>query len=91
MKRSWSCPKCQSTRIGYFENMVDRAPSGQDDKKHIGWESSELALGMKALKPCGEVEAFVCTDCGYYEEYVKNARQIPWDKMRGFRWCVRKG
>ena len=35
------------------------------------------------------VEAFVCTECGHFEEYVKDAGNVPWDKLPHFRWCRR--
>lgn len=88
MKKSWTCPKCLSQRVGYFENMVDKADGS--DRKFIGYQKSGAILGLTAYQGCGDVEGFVCTECGYYEEYVKNPQQIQWDTMKGFRWCVRR-
>lgn len=33
-----------------------------------------------------EVEAFVCTECGYLEEYVKAPADVPWESLPLFRW-----
>jgi predicted nucleic-acid-binding Zn-ribbon protein len=90
MKNTWTCPKCKSQRVGYLENLVDRSPSGQEDRKYIGYQKTGELFGLAAFRVSGEMEAFVCADCGYVEEYVKNAQSISWETMRGFRWCVRK-
>jgi predicted nucleic-acid-binding Zn-ribbon protein len=90
MKKTWACPKCQSRRVGYLENLVDRSPSGQEDRKYIGYQRAGELFGITAFRVGGEVEAYVCADCGYFEEYVKDPQHIPWDTMRGFRWCIRQ-
>lgn len=28
----------------------------------------------------GSTEAYVCTECGWFEEYVADVKKIPWDK-----------
>jgi hypothetical protein len=85
MKRSWQCPKCQSFRVGYLEALEDQGHQAGD--RRIGKISVGSVLGFAAYTAHGDVEAFVCTDCGYFEEYVKNAQAIQWDSMKGFRWC----
>jgi hypothetical protein len=47
--------------------------------------------GACLLLPAAEanIEAFVCADCGYFEEYVKDTGNVPWDKLPHFRWCRR--
>jgi hypothetical protein len=42
---------------------------------------------MEAGRPAGETEAFICGDCGFFEEYVKNPEALEWDKFLNFRWC----
>ena len=40
----------------------------------------------------GEVEAYVCADCGYFEEYLKNPEQIPWAEIaHATPWKPRQG
>ena len=34
----------------------------------------------------GAVEAYVCTECGYFEEYVVSPADVPWDEMNDFEW-----
>jgi hypothetical protein len=36
--------------------------------------------------PTGETEGYVCTECGYLEEYVKSTREIAWDSIEGATW-----
>lgn len=32
------------------------------------------------------VEAYVCTECGYFEEYVKKPGAIKWEKLKQFKY-----
>jgi len=34
----------------------------------------------------GALEAYLCTDCGYFESYVKSVERMDFDKLEGFRW-----
>ena len=88
MKKTWQCPKCQSQRVGYLETLPDQR-DGQDHDRKIGSAitSSLGPFGVGTM--VGVIEAFVCTECGYFEEYVKEPTSIPWDQVSGFRWCVR--
>ena len=86
MKRTWQCPKCTSKRVGYFENVVDQSQRGPSARK-IGQAQTGQMLGLTVVEAVGEIEAFVCADCGYFEEYVKGPQSIDWNAMRGFRWC----
>ena len=80
MKRTWQCPKCAGTRVGYFDEVSDadriRGARTLDRSDKESWIAAS-------------VEAFVCTDCGYFEEYVKDAGNVAWDKLPHFRWCRR--
>ena len=29
----------------------------------------------------GALEAYVCTECGWFEEYVADVGKIPWDRV----------
>lgn len=89
MKTSKRCPKCQGTRIGHFENQVDR--SGEHDNSY------DRAVGCVAQEGwvfthwhrTGTLEAYVCADCGYFEDYVVGPEHMPWDKLIGFSWVNR--
>src|SRR5262249_12090117 len=37
----------------------------------------------EAFEFTGEVEAYVCADCGYLEEYLRDPRAIDWDRVVG--------
>jgi hypothetical protein len=87
VKRSWTCPKCESKRVGYFEKVLGELKGGPDNSRKIGLERSGSFLGMEAGRPAGETEAFICGDCGFFEEYVKNPEALEWDKFLNFRWC----
>jgi hypothetical protein len=87
MKRTWKCPKCESDRIGYFEKLPDQGHTARTDKRVIGTAFTSQFMGIGVGTMAGEVEAFVCTSCGYFEEYVKAPQSIPWDQMAHFRWC----
>jgi len=86
MKRNWQCPKCHSQRVGYLENVTDVGEHGLESRK-IGQAQTGSLFGLAVVEGHGDIEAFVCTDCGYFEEYVKQAQAIDWNGMRGFRWC----
>lgn len=49
--------------------------------------NASCAVGSGWLKsPEGRVEAYVCTSCGYFEEYVVAPQQVPWEDLEGFSW-----
>jgi len=89
MKRSWQCPKCQSTRIGYLETLPDGARMEASTNRKVGSEVIGSVLGMRATQDTGNIEAFVCTECGYLEEYVTDPASVRWDQLQNFRWCRR--
>lgn len=88
MKQTWQCPKCQSQRVGYLETLPDQR-DGQDRPRSIGSAITSRLGPFGVGSEVGVVEAFVCTECGYFEEYVKDPAAIPWDSVTGFRWCAR--
>lgn len=85
MKANAQCPKCQSLKIGILENLWDSIGPEKDQKETIGrtrWGGPVFFTQV----PRGEVEAYVCTECGYYETYVKDPSSVPFESMVGFRW-----
>jgi len=80
MKQSRRCPKCTSTKIGYLESAVDRGGEyGTDNYAAVIGESRDRDW-------VGLLEALVCTECGYYETYVKNPARVAFTEIKGFRW-----
>jgi hypothetical protein len=89
MKKTWKCPKCESTRIGYLETLPDGSHGHCSTERKIGEAPVGTFFGLTGYRATAPVEAFVCTACGYFEEYVSNPGAVPWDSLRGFRWCRR--
>ena len=87
MKSTWSCPKCKSDRVGYLEEVLGDGGSQSHGKRKVGHVQTGSLLGMALLQAQGDFEAFVCTVCGYFEEYVRSPEAIAWDRVEGFRWC----
>ena len=85
MKSTLQCPKCNSTRIGYL-NRVEGESASDPDRK-VGRRREDVGWLGDGYRPVGDLEGYVCTDCGYFEEYVRNPRSVPWDTLQGFRWC----
>lgn len=40
----------------------------------------------KVLPVVGQLEAYVCTACGYHETYVRDPKAVAWDDLQGFTW-----
>ena len=87
MKTSKQCPKCQSLRIGLIETQIDKSGEYSHSQERVVGEVMEPGLlwGENAAQ-IGELEALVCSDCGYFESYVKDPGAVPWDKLIDFRW-----
>jgi hypothetical protein len=49
------------------------------------WDHNDIRLLL------GSLEAYVCTDCGYHESYVKDPGSLEWEQLRGFAWVNPKG
>lgn len=77
MKRKGVCPKCQQRRIGRVERVFD---DGVKAQRYLG-----LKGGLFKSR-AGRVEAYVCTACGYFEEYVVAPEQVAWEDLEGFTW-----
>ena len=76
--RSGTCPKCQGTKIGHVPILVDW------DR---GAHRRRLGKGtVGRMTAYGEIEAYVCTQCGFFEEYVKTPGAVPWTSIDGFKW-----
>ncbi len=84
MKKSGSCPKCQGRRIGRLAGVPDQTKGG--GLRAIAEEKDTWFATYHGL-----VEAYVCTECGYFEEYVFAAGDVPWEKLLGFSWHAPRG
>ncbi len=52
-----TCPKCQSTNVFVCETGV-------------GWDLNLHILREDEMIPTEDWETYLCTDCGYFENYV---------------------
>ena len=77
MKKKGICPKCGNRNIYYIKNVADKF-----DKASTSNTKAMIALTDKGKiggYSAGELEAYVCSACGYCEQYVKNPAYLPVD------------
>jgi predicted nucleic-acid-binding Zn-ribbon protein len=95
MKKSGVCPKCGSKHIGHLDQVTQRTEgqySGTPVIGHtaapLGIERTEQSGFIKVIKegPLGQLEAYLCGDCGFYETYVKDPASLSYDLLVGFQW-----
>ena len=86
MKASKQCPKCDSLKVGYLENVLDRGQAGSAVQATVGHTEPHGNWVIKSFEYVGNLEAFICADCGYFEHYVKSPKEVPYDKLEGFHW-----
>jgi hypothetical protein len=90
MKFNSKCPKCTGIKIGHLESTVDRAAGGSRQVTRVAGVAAERGKFKGALVERGDlwgtVEAYVCTECGFWEEYVVKPDDVPFEMLQGFRW-----
>jgi hypothetical protein len=95
MKQTGVCPKCNSKKIGYLENVIQRTEAdigSQAVRGHcpapLGISRSESGGFIKVIKegPVGMLEAYICGSCGFYETYIKEPSSIQYESIIGFKW-----
>ena len=95
MKHSGICPKCNSKKIGYLENVIQRTEASVGSEAvrghcaaPVGIERNESSGFIKVIKegPVGTLEAYFCGSCGYYETYIKDPSSIQYESIIGFKW-----
>jgi len=85
MKQSGRCPKCTSTRVGLLPEVFDMAQGFRTTRHLVG------KMGMWKVQTEAAVEAYICTDCGYFEEYVKAPGEVAWHEVEGFQYVREEG
>lgn len=94
MKQTGICPKCESQKIGYLENVIQRTKADIGTQFVIGHcpaplgiEKSESGGLIKVIKegPVGKLEAYLCCSCGFYETYIKEPSSIEYERIIGFK------
>ena len=95
MKKSGACPKCGSKKIGHLENVVHRVDTVYESTKITDHAHAPLGINREETKgiltiitevPVGQLEAYLCADCGFYETYIKEPGRVPYDSILGFTW-----
>lgn len=95
MKNTSVCPKCNSKKIGYLENVIHRTDTvvmSHEVKGHcpapLGITRSESGGIIKVIKegPVGMLEAYICGSCGFYETYIKDPSNVQYESIIGFKW-----
>lgn len=89
MKKTGQCPRCAGRKVGHLAYVND-----QDD-----YAGTKRALAVALIPRKGilvdtiardvhvaSVEAWVCTECGYFEEYVRSPESVPWEQLEHFTW-----
>ena len=97
MKQTSVCPKCNSKKIGHLENVIQRTVAEFDSQAVIGRCPAPLGINrsesggfLKVIKeePVGELEAYICGSCGFYETYIKEPSGIQYESIMGFKWIT---
>lgn len=95
MKQTGVCPKCNSQKIGYLENVIQRTEALLDSRSLIGHCPAPLGIMqsesgglIKIIKegPVGKLEAYFCSSCGFYETYIKDPAGVQYEEIIGFKW-----
>ncbi len=87
MRAKALCPKCGGGKIGHLDSIPDFGDSWPPNKQAIGYtlaEKRKWTIGTE--RNIHEVEALVCTTCGYLEYYAKSPETIPFEEIEGFTW-----
>lgn len=104
MKRTHRCPKCSSQRIVLLPHVLDAAdwsgagnacdPAQREAQNPVRRQLAVVArrgshwFQSTVVEHTADTEAYVCTECGYFEEYVKNPQAIPWGEVEGATWLA---
>lgn len=100
MKRTATCPKCDSQRVMRVARVADAADwtgsgegaldarSGDHFVPRRILQTRKTVSGVfggksEAYKATGEVDAYVCAECGYFEEYLRDPQSIDWGSVVG--------
>ena len=85
MKSTRQCPKCDSLKVGYFEKIYEQGASRDHPvPASVGMIEGKGFLSRDEVS--GELEAYLCAACGYYETYVKDPGSISFEDLKGFQW-----
>ena len=97
MKQTGKCPKCESKQVMRVERVADAAEWSGYGSGDLSARSGTSPVTRQLLlrrtqragllgtqeefSLVGDVEAYVCADCGYFEEYLAHPRRIDWSSI----------
>ena len=71
MKESKKCPKCNKGSVYYVDNIPEMGDYLTVNELKLGLKK-ELWFGRDG----GVLTAYVCSECGYTEFYLKNPKEL---------------
>ena len=87
MRESRQCPKCSDRRLVHLKEVYGHGQTLALQRQILRLAEPPLSAAFLASRSrAGEVEAYVCTVCGYFEEYVLDVGEIDWDAIQGCTW-----
>ena len=87
--KSGECLHCGGTKVGRLATLRDVGHNNQAHARALA-VSEKAGWSGRSWIPQAEVEAYLCTECGYFEEYVSAPKDVPWASLEGFTW-VKQG
>ena len=81
MKKNRKCWKCGCQNIIHLQSVADnnaRAAGNPYTGRAIAFAGKHRLLSQTGA---AFTEAFVCTGCGFFEEYVKDPQSVPWAEL----------
>lgn len=81
MRRTKTCPKCDCKKLLNIAAVADSLESDSGSREAhlaIRFEGHSF-LGNMKFKAVGKLAAVVCSECGYTEHYVQDAKTIEPD------------
>ncbi|MFN2282738.1 MAG: hypothetical protein ACK2TZ_12825, partial [Anaerolineales bacterium] len=79
----------------HLENVINRTQAIVESRTVVGHSPAPLGVKrteqsglIKIIKeePAGQLEAYLCGSCGFYETYVKDPTSLDFESIEGFKW-----
>ena len=94
MKRTGLCTKCSGRRViklAVVPDAGDWIGSGSGDVTDRSGDAHTPRMILPTWRGgvSGKTEAYVCAECGWFEEYIASPQDIAWDDIAG-QWATHK-
>lgn len=90
MKKTRQCPKCDSLKIGFLPNalpeLLQEDPVSPRHEEDPPQRLNPIEQMLAQSRIVDRLEAFICTDCGFYEMYLGHPESMRFEQVDGFRW-----